>query len=117
MTDQLGQEPAPREPVGLRLGRRVGRPVTIFVDGEPLPAWEGESVAAALLAAGRRAWRWTSRRAPRGYFCGVGLCADCLMVVDGEPDVRVCLVPVRDGLRVETGRPGLGGPRAPGQTP
>lgn len=85
-----------------------GRPLTILVDGYPLAAYEGESVAAALLAARR----WTARFTPRGgeargYFCGMGVCHDCLMTVDGVPNVRTCMTAVREGLRVETQR-GLG---------
>ncbi len=80
-----------------------GRPVTLDVDGAPLEAFCGESVAAALLAAGRRTLRTTSRRGePRGLFCGIGLCFDCVMTIDGRPNVRACRTPVRDGMRVRT---------------
>ena len=80
----------------------------ILVDGEELTAYEGESIAAALLASGRRFTRWTARAGePRGYFCGMGVCQDCLVTVDGLPNVRACMTPVRDRLRVETQR-GLG---------
>lgn len=85
-----------------------GRPITIIVDGEPVQAREGESVAAALIAAGRRLMRYTAREgAPRGYFCGMGVCHDCVMTVDGRPNVRTCMAAARDGLRVDTQR-GLG---------
>jgi predicted molibdopterin-dependent oxidoreductase YjgC len=81
---------------------------TILVDGEEVTAYEGESIAAALLASGRRFTRWTARTGePRGYFCGMGVCQDCLVTVDGLPNVRACMTPVRDRLRVETQR-GLG---------
>jgi predicted molibdopterin-dependent oxidoreductase YjgC len=85
-----------------------GQALTILVDGEGVTAYEGESIAAALLASGRRFTRWTARAGePRGYFCGMGLCQDCLVTVDGLPNVRACMTPVRDHLRVETQR-GLG---------
>jgi predicted molibdopterin-dependent oxidoreductase YjgC len=72
-------------------------------DGQALHARDGQSVAAALLAAGRRAWRATRRTGePRGLFCGMGVCYDCLVRVDGLPNVRACQVPVREGMRVET---------------
>jgi predicted molibdopterin-dependent oxidoreductase YjgC len=91
-----------------------GRLVTILVDGEPLDAYEGESIAAAFLAAGHRTTRWTARTGePRGYFCGMGVCHDCLVEVDGEPSVRACLTPVRAGLRVARQR-GVGARAAPG---
>src|SRR5438093_2574198 len=80
-----------------------GRTLTILVDGHPLAAYEGESIAAALVASGRRFTRWTARtEEPRGYYCGMGVCQDCLVTVDGLPNVRACMTPVRDGLRVET---------------
>jgi len=85
-----------------------GPALSILADGHPLAAYEGESVAAALVASGRRFTRWTARTGePRGYFCGMGVCQDCLVTVDGLPNVRACMTPVRDGLRVETQR-GLG---------
>ena len=94
----------------LRMTARVerGRALTILVDGDELMAHEGESIAAALLASGRRLTRWTARTGePRGYFCGMGVCQDCLVTVDGAPNVRACMTPVRQGLRVEIQR-GLG---------
>ena len=85
-----------------------GPTLTILVDGHQLAAYEGESIAAALVASGRRFTRWTARtEEPRGYYCGMGVCQDCLVTVDGLPNVRACMTPVRDGLRVETQR-GLG---------
>lgn len=82
-----------------------GREVEILVDGRPFRAFEGETVAAALLAAGRRALRTTSRRGePRGVYCGIGVCFDCVMTIDGRPNVRTCQTPVRAGLRVEAQR-------------
>ncbi len=85
-----------------------GRALAVVVDGAALPAYEGESIAAVLLASGRRSTRWTARSGePRGYFCGMGVCQDCLVTVDGSPNVRACMTTVRDGMRVETQR-GLG---------
>lgn len=86
-------------------GVERGRPLRITVDGQELLAYQGESVAAALFAAGRRATRTTLRAVePRGYFCGMGVCQDCLVTVDDQPNVRACMTPVRDGLRVATQR-------------
>jgi predicted molibdopterin-dependent oxidoreductase YjgC len=88
----LGPAPLPRE-------------VTILVDGEPVTALEGEPIAAALMAAGKPAFRTTRKRGePRGYFCGLGRCTDCAMTVNGTPQVRTCVTPVEDGMRVETQR-------------
>ena len=85
-----------------------GRCVRLLVDGDGVEAFEGESVAAALLAAGRRGLRTTPRRGdPRGMYCGIGLCFECVMTVDGSR-VRTCLTAVRDGMRVGTS-PGADG--------
>lgn len=92
-----------------RDGRRIdghvqrGREVEILVDRQPLCAFEGESVAAALLASGRRTLRTTSRRhEPRGLYCGMGVCFECVMTIDGRRNVRTCQTPVRAGMVVET---------------
>ena len=66
-------------------------------------ALEGEPIAAALINAGITAFRTTQKRhEPRGIFCAIGRCTDCMMVVDGQPNTRTCVTPVRDGMRVET---------------
>ena len=89
-------------------GVERGRALGILVDGAEVRVYEGESIAAALLASGRRFTRWTAQTGePRGYFCGMGVCQDCLVTVDGLPNVRACVTPVRDGMRVESQR-GLG---------
>jgi D-hydroxyproline dehydrogenase subunit gamma len=72
-------------------------------DGEPVHAYAGETIAAALLADGRRVLRRTSRTgAPRGLFCAMGVCFECLMTVDGIAGVRTCMTPVREGGTVST---------------
>ena len=72
-------------------------------DGEPVPAAPGQTVAAALWAAGVRSWRTTREGgAPRGLFCGIGTCFDCLVTVDGAANQRACLVPARPGMTVAT---------------
>jgi predicted molibdopterin-dependent oxidoreductase YjgC len=82
-----------------------GRPVRLFADGREIPAFSGESVATALLAAGIRVARETARgHEPRGLFCGMGVCFDCVVTVDGVPNVRACLAPVAEGMRVVTRR-------------
>jgi aerobic-type carbon monoxide dehydrogenase small subunit (CoxS/CutS family) len=84
-------------------GLERGRSVTIIVDGAPVSAFEGETIGAALLAAGKRVLRTTARLgAPRGLYCGMGVCFECVMTVDGRPNVRTCQTPVREGMRIET---------------
>ena len=79
------------------------RKVTIRVDGAEVEACEGEPIAAALVAAGLRVFRTTRKRnEPRRIFCAVGRCTDCVMTVDGQPNVRTCVTPVRDGMEIQT---------------
>ncbi|MEU6644678.1 (2Fe-2S)-binding protein [Saccharomonospora sp. NPDC046836] len=72
----------------------------------------GQSIGAALLAAGYRSWRTTRHDgAPRGIFCGIGVCFDCLVTVNGRPNQRACVTEAHPGDRVEpqegTGHAGL----------
>jgi aerobic-type carbon monoxide dehydrogenase small subunit (CoxS/CutS family) len=77
--------------------------VEVFVDGRPVSCRAGETIAAALIGAGIDAWRTTRRAgARRGLFCGIGVCFDCLVVVNGAPPVRACLATVRAGDRILT---------------
>lgn len=81
-----------------------GRPLHFYFEGLEIGGFEGETVAGALLAAGIR----TLRRAeisgdPRGLFCGMGVCFECRMMIDGQPNTRACMTTVRPGMRVRTG--------------
>lgn len=79
------------------------RSVKFEYDGREIEGKEGEPIAAALMAAGVRTFRYTKRfYQPRGIYCAIGRCTDCMMVVDGVPNVRTCVTPVRDGMKVET---------------
>ncbi len=76
---------------------------TIRVDGREVPARAGESVAAAMLAAGLLRFRNTpATGAARGPFCMMGACFDCLVAIDGIGNRQACLVTVREGMAVET---------------
>ncbi|WP_051217888.1 (2Fe-2S)-binding protein [Nocardioides insulae] len=77
-------------------------PIAMTLDGRTLTARPGQSVGAALTDAGVRSWRTTRGGQPRGLFCGIGVCFDCLITVDGRPGQRACLVPARAGLVLET---------------
>ena len=75
----------------------------ITVDGRPRPAEPGQTIAAVLLAGGVAAWRRTRfGDAPRGLFCGIGVCFDCLVVVNDRRSVRACLIQARPGDLVST---------------
>ena len=72
-------------------------------DGEKIEAFTGQSVAAALLAANQRALRKTRfNNNDRGVFCGIGVCFDCLVVIDGIANQRACLIEARPGMKVQT---------------
>jgi len=72
-------------------------------DGENITAIAGQSVAAALLAANQRALRKTRfNNNERGVFCGIGVCFDCLVVIDGITNQRACLIEARPGMKVQT---------------
>lgn len=79
-----------------------GKKVRFTFDGKSIEGFEGEPIAAALRANGVLIHRYTTRRnEPRGVFCAIGRCTDCIMVVDGVPNVRTCVEPLREGLVVE----------------
>ncbi len=83
-----------------------GKTVAVTVDGQAVDAFAGETVATVLLALGRLTFRHTDRlHSPRGLFCGMGVCFDCLVTIDGQPNVRACMTPVQAGMVVETGGP------------
>lgn len=89
--------------VNVDVGVLRGRQLTLHIDGEPIVAFEGETVAGALMASGKRALRTTAvASAPRGVFCGMGVCHECLMTIEGRPSRRACMVEVRDGMQVRT---------------
>jgi D-hydroxyproline dehydrogenase subunit alpha len=80
--------------------RRVGRAITFRFDRTTIPALEGETIAAALSAAGIVAFRHTASGAPRGLHCGMGACFDCVVTVDGRIGQRACMTKVADGMVV-----------------
>lgn len=77
--------------------------VALFIDGRPCTARAGDSVAAAMLAAGRVACRTMAMTgAPRGPYCMMGVCFDCLVVIDGRQNQQACQVHVAEGMEIET---------------
>lgn len=80
-----------------------GRIVTFTYNGKPMQGYEGEPIAAALKAAGVMIHRYTKKQhKPRGIFCAIGRCTDCVMVVNGKPNIRTCVTPLEDGMAVQT---------------
>lgn len=80
----------------------LGEPFEFTFGDRTVTAYPGETVGAALLAAGIVTFRTTRLGGrPRGIFCGIGICFDCLVVVEGRLNQRACLIPARPGLRVQ----------------
>ena len=84
-----------------RLDEPDSRWVEIHIDGQPTRAREGDSVAAALLAAGLRSCRTTPiSGAARAPFCMMGVCYECLVEVDGIPNRQSCQITVQEGMQI-----------------
>jgi len=82
-----------------------GEKVVFFFNGQEMEGYESETIAAALHAAGVRELALSPNlHRPRGLFCAIGNCSSCLMIVDGQPNIRVCVEKVRPGIRVESQR-------------
>ena len=76
--------------------------VTVWINGRKVPAFEGEPLHAALLAAGFRQLRTSvSGMEPRGFLCGMGVCYECLVTIDDIPEQRACVTEVYDGMKVK----------------
>jgi len=82
--------------------------VEIIVDGKKVKAREGETIAAALIAAGIKVFRYSVKKnEPRSLFCAIGRCTDCVMTVNNKSNVRTCITLVKDGMEIEIQK-GLG---------
>lgn len=80
-----------------------GKMVTFTLDGRSVQGYENEPIAAALRSIGILTHRHTTKNnEPRGIFCAIGRCTDCAMVVDGKPNTRTCVTPLKEGMKVET---------------
>ncbi|MCR5690873.1 MAG: (2Fe-2S)-binding protein [Eubacterium sp.] len=80
-----------------------GREVEFTFDGQTLKGYENEPIAMALKANGVMTHRYTKKEhKPRGIFCAIGRCTDCVMVVDGKPNIRTCVTPLKEGMVVVT---------------
>lgn len=84
------------------LPERIGEKLLVYVDGQPADAWAGETIASVLLRVEPGYCRTSpvsgNRRAP---YCMMGVCFDCIAIVDGIASVQTCLMTVRDGMRIE----------------
>jgi predicted molibdopterin-dependent oxidoreductase YjgC len=81
-------------------GPRRGPALTIDVDGESIPCFAGETIAVAILAV--RSWIGQDAVRRRGLYCGIGVCFECVVAVEGVPGTRACITLVREGMSVQT---------------
>ena len=79
-----------------------GEKFEIEVDGKTILAYSGQTIAEALLANGLRDLRMTRKQSPRGVYCGMGICYECRMIVNGIPNVRTCMTLATPGCRIAT---------------
>lgn len=99
----MGERSSLRVSVHPVLDIDAGEKITIYYNGKAVEAIKGEPIAAALTAAGVRAFRITRKfHQPRGIFCAIGRCTDCIMTVNGVPNVKTCVTPADDGMKVES---------------
>lgn len=86
------------------LGKEKERKMVSFTyDGQTMKGFEGEPIAIALKANGVEIYRYTKKEhKPRGLFCAIGRCTDCVMVVNGKPNIRTCVTPLLEGMNVQT---------------
>ena len=79
-----------------------GEKVSFFYNGREVEAYPNETIAAALHATGvRKLGESPELHRPRGLFCAIGNCSSCFMIVDNKPNMRVCVIKVKQGMRVE----------------
>ncbi|MEH6470489.1 MAG: (2Fe-2S)-binding protein [Halopseudomonas sp.] len=91
----------PNDSAFKRLPSTPSAEVSFRVEGQPVTARAGESVAAAVLAAGLGPTRTTPvSESPRAPYCMMGVCFECLMVIDGQPNTQGCMTPVAEGMEV-----------------
>lgn len=99
---QTGPSTAPGAVTGTGRGSVPQSPARVRAtfDGEPIEAEAGSSVAAAIMSSRGAAWRTTKSGTRRGLFCGIGVCYDCIVEIDGESGQRSCMIPLAEGMDV-----------------
>ncbi len=81
------------------------RKLNFIYDGEPMQGFDGDTVQSALHANGVMTLAYsTELHRPRGFYCAIGNCSSCMMMVDGTPNVKTCVTPLREGMDVRTQR-------------
>jgi predicted molibdopterin-dependent oxidoreductase YjgC len=100
----MKENPTMSGAVRLSEGVTRGEPIAFRFEEREMPAYPGETVAGALLAAGVRTFRQSVGGQPRGYYCGMGVCFECRVRIDGRANQRACMTPVRAGMHVQVQR-------------
>ena len=91
----------PKFSKNLRINKvQRGPKIRIVVNGRKIFAFEGETVHVALTAAGIRNFRISKTGEPRGFFCGMGICYECLVTIDNIPNQRACMTLVKDKMEI-----------------
>jgi len=76
--------------------------VTLCVNGREIPAYKGETLLAALIAAGYKSLKHSPLQGEsRGALCGMGVCFECIVSVNGVPNIRSCMTEVEDNMKVD----------------
>jgi len=84
-------------------GIERGDPFTITIDGKEVVAYSGETIAGAMLAAGKMTLGHSGqKKSPRGVYCGIGVCYSCLVTIDHLPSQRACQTPAKGGMAIES---------------
>jgi aerobic-type carbon monoxide dehydrogenase small subunit (CoxS/CutS family) len=81
---------------------RRGTEIEVTLNGNKIKAFEGETVATMMMAENMVAMRTTPEGQPRGIYCGMGVCFDCLVVVDDIANTRACMTWLKSGMKIET---------------
>lgn len=77
--------------------------ISFYFDGKEMKGVEGEPIAVALKENGVMVHRYTGKKhKPRGVFCAIGRCTDCVMIVNGVPNIRTCITPLEEGMKIQT---------------
>jgi predicted molibdopterin-dependent oxidoreductase YjgC len=93
------------ENLRIQKGISRGPAFSVEIDGQKTVAYPGETIATVLIAAGHRLIRHTAIAGePRGLNCGMGVCFECLITVNGRPDLRACITPAQPGDQIERQR-------------
>ena len=79
-----------------------GKQIQVEVNGTHVRAFEGETVAALFAAENLSAMRTTQEGEPRGMYCGMGVCFDCLVVINDIPNTRACMTWLQEGMKIST---------------